>query len=116
MLDAATRARLNEEARATSAGTVVIDSERAAELDSIGRAGGIQSAPAEYLDRDDQITDLFCDTSGFGRPGEPALTQDQLERRLKELVREHGAIEIGITEFGQFQAHVGVWPISAEGG
>jgi hypothetical protein len=47
-------------------------------------------------DRDD----LFCDSSGFGGPGEPALTQDQLFKALKI------GFGYGVTESGQFQCYV----------
>jgi len=52
---------------------------------------------------------LFCDSSGWGAPGEPALTADQLRERLHELVQEHGVIYVAIEEMGQFQLHLAVW-------
>jgi hypothetical protein len=44
--------------------------------------------------------DLFCDHSGFGGPGEPALTQDQLIAALKI------GFGYGVVESGQFQSYV----------
>jgi hypothetical protein len=49
------------------------------------------------------------DISGFGSPGEPALTLGQLRQRLTELVREHGAIRAALEEQGQFQGYLAVW-------
>lgn len=57
----------------------------------------------------ERIDTLFCDSSGFGQPGEPALSVDQLKSKLKELVKEHGAIYAAIEEVGQFQLHLAIW-------
>ena len=50
-----------------------------------------------------EVDSLFCDSSGFGAPGEPALTYAQLIAKL----------EVGkgyaITQVGQFQVYVGVF-------
>ena len=55
--------------------------------------------------------DLMCDSSGFGSPGELALTANQLKAKIKELIGEHEEETIGfaITEVGQFQVYVGVF-------
>jgi hypothetical protein len=61
-------------------------------------------------DRDHERLDtLFVDTSGFGQPGEPALTMGQLGGRLRELTTEHGPVLLATVEQGQFQAHLAVW-------
>ena len=57
----------------------------------------------------ERVDTLFCDSSGYGAPGEPALTIDQLMARLGELIDEHGAIRVAIEEEGQFQLYLGVW-------
>lgn len=48
-----------------------------------------------------QVNEYFCDSSGFGAPGEPALTREQFL----------GKITVGrayaIVEAGQFQVYVG---------
>ena len=48
-----------------------------------------------------KVEDYFVDSSGFGRPGEPALT---IEQFVKRLTVGHG---YAITEAGQFQLYVG---------
>ena len=57
----------------------------------------------------ERVDSLFCDSSGFGGPGEPALTIDQLKRKLTELIDEHGEIFVGIESTGQFQLDLAVW-------
>lgn len=52
------------------------------------------------------VDPFFVDTSGFGREGEPALTQRQFALKLAELPEGDG---VGLTEAGQFQAHVAVY-------
>lgn len=54
------------------------------------------------------LANLFCDTSGFGSPDEPALTIPQLIARLAQLVAD-GPIMIAQSEQGQFQGSVRVW-------
>jgi len=56
-----------------------------------------------------RIDTLFVDISGFGAPGEPALTINQLRRQLIEFVGEHGGIYAALEEQGQFQGHLAVW-------
>lgn len=55
------------------------------------------------------MSPLFCDSSGFGSPGEPALTQDQLKVRLKELFWVNPEYGYGVVSVGQFQVHLGVF-------
>lgn len=57
----------------------------------------------------DKITELFVDSSGFGEPGEPALTASQFINELKDLYDEHGAIACAITMVGQFQVYITVY-------
>lgn len=55
-----------------------------------------------------QLVDaIFCDSSGVGEEGEPALTRSQLWRRLEQdLDRGYG---YAIIEEGEFQVYVGVF-------
>lgn len=57
----------------------------------------------------EELEVLFCDTSGWGAPNEPALTLAQFEAKVRALVEEHGPIMLGVGETGQFQAYVHVW-------
>ncbi|HIB00827.1 MAG TPA: hypothetical protein EYO31_02795 [Phycisphaerales bacterium] len=57
----------------------------------------------------ERVDTLFCDSSGFGAPGEPALTIDQLMAKLGDLIEEHGEIRVAIESEGQFQIYLGVW-------
>ncbi len=56
-----------------------------------------------------RIETLFCDSSGFGQDGEPALSINQLKRKLKEMIRNHGPIRVAVIESGQFQIYLDVW-------
>ncbi len=50
---------------------------------------------------------IFCDSSGIGEEGEPALTRSQLWRRLEQdLDKGYGYAIIGV---GEFQVYVGVF-------
>lgn len=62
----------------------------------------------------ERIDTLFCDISGFGSPGELALTINQMKDRLKEMIGEHGPIAIALEEQGQFQGYLAVWREGAE--
>ncbi|KKN98537.1 hypothetical protein LCGC14_0146480 [marine sediment metagenome] len=120
MYDLATIKRINEEARATAikngTGCVVFDTVEEASYEAFRKGTkNIDHAPEEYLDREDDLIDtLFVDHSGFGKPSEPALTQEQLFNRLQAIIEEHGPIEVGITEMNQFQLYVGVWPFKGD--
>ena len=48
----------------------------------------------------------FVDTSGWGDPGEPALTHEQFAKALAKLPEGVG---IGLIEAGQFQAYVATY-------
>jgi hypothetical protein len=56
-----------------------------------------------------RVATLFCDTSGFGAPGEPALTHGQLRAKIDELLVQYGNLLVAIEEAGQFQAYIAVW-------
>ncbi len=49
----------------------------------------------------EKVEDYFVDSSGFGQPGEPALTIEQFLPRLK-MGRGYA-----VTEAGQFQLYIG---------
>lgn len=53
------------------------------------------------------IEEVFADSSGFGQDDEPALSVNKFERRVQELVREHGSLTAKITGQGMFQVYVG---------
>lgn len=56
------------------------------------------------------IKNLFVDSSGWGRENEPALTANQFERELKELISaNNGVVYTTITDAGMFQVYVGVF-------
>jgi hypothetical protein len=55
------------------------------------------------------IKELFVDSSGFGGPEEPALTQNQFTSELTDLLKEHGSLYATITNSGQFQVYVGLF-------
>lgn len=57
----------------------------------------------------ERITTLFCDASGFGEEGDPALTVTQTRDRLLELIAKHGAIRGAVEEAGQFQVRLAIW-------
>ena len=50
-----------------------------------------------------KIDEFFVDSSGFGQPGEPALTIKEFLSKVK------AGLAYGITEYGQFQLFVGVF-------
>jgi hypothetical protein len=62
---------------------------------------------------------VFVDKSGWGEPGERALTKDQLAELLGRLARRAAelgnTLGIGITEEGQFQIHLGLYLKKGEG-
>jgi hypothetical protein len=55
------------------------------------------------------IEELFVDSSGFGSPDELALTREQFEKKLLELLDQHGQLNATITGVGQFQVYVGLF-------
>lgn len=55
----------------------------------------------------EEVATLFCDSSGFGREGEPALTRQQAEIRVREILSSNtGQLYVGVTGIGQFQVYV----------
>lgn len=61
------------------------------------------------LDKFEHVETLFCDSSGFGQPGEPALTRAQTIARVSELIEEHGDLVSAITDMGQFQVYLSLY-------
>lgn len=58
----------------------------------------------------EEIETLFCDSSGFGSPTEPALTKTQAHAKAQELIDSHSEpLFIAITGIGQFQVYVTVY-------
>lgn len=55
------------------------------------------------------IEELFTDSSGFGHDDEPALSVNQFESRVQELLQEHGKLTAKITNVGMFQVYVGLF-------
>lgn len=53
----------------------------------------------------------FVDSSGFGTPGEPALTGDEFRAIVRASIRQHAAdhelVGWAVIEAGQFQVRVG---------
>ena len=56
-----------------------------------------------------KIEDLFCDKSGWGAPGELALTIRQFQDKILEHHRAGKIYGYGMIEEGQFQCVVGVF-------
>lgn len=56
-----------------------------------------------------KIENLFCDKSGWGAPGELALTIRQLQDKMLEYHRAGKTYGYGMIEEGQFQCYVGVF-------
>jgi hypothetical protein len=50
-----------------------------------------------------KVEELFVDSSGFGAPDEPAMTQEQFLKAVKP------GLGYAITEAGEFQVYVGVY-------
>ena len=51
----------------------------------------------------------FVDSSGFGRPNEPALTIDAFVAELRAYVAEHPSHGFALIGVGQFQVYVGAF-------
>lgn len=52
---------------------------------------------------------LFCDTTGFGKSSEPALTTAELKRELRKLYDQNPNYGYAVIEIGQFQLYLGVF-------
>jgi hypothetical protein len=101
-----------EAAREKGAEPLLLAADEYVGLSTVSNAGGFPNLGDYANEVDDEhkrIATLFCDSSGFGLPSEPALTQEQLVRKVKELLDEHDELLFGIVEVGQFQLHLGVW-------
>ena len=58
----------------------------------------------------EEVKDFFVDHSGFGGPGEPALTAEEFSKQLLAMVQESEVtLFAAITEIGQFQLYVTVY-------
>lgn len=55
------------------------------------------------------VENLFVDSSGFGQDDEPALTKDQMKKRLSELLTEYGTLTAKLTGVGMFQVNIGLY-------
>lgn len=53
-----------------------------------------------------EVETLFCDSSGFGSPGERALTKDQCVAHVAKLLTKRKPLYAGLTGVGQFQVYV----------
>ena len=77
-----------------------IDAAREGNMDALGTIPFIGS----YVPTGWKLVDtLFVDTSGFGEPGELALTQEQFTYKLR------ADFGYAVIEQGQFQAYIGVF-------
>lgn len=61
-----------------------------------------------------EIDELFVDSSGLGADDEPALTINQLNKRLVNLYNDHGEFAAAITGAGQFQIYITIYKRSTE--
>lgn len=77
-------------------------------LDKVFRADTCSTETMQLLGYE-LVEELFADSSGFGRDDEPALSVNQFERRIAELVAEHGTLTAKITNAGMFQVYVGLF-------
>lgn len=77
-------------------------------LDNVFRAKACSIETME-LKGYELIEELFADSSGFGQDSEPALSVNQFERRIGQLVNEHGTLTAKITNHGMFQVYVGLF-------
>lgn len=55
------------------------------------------------------VEELFCDSSGFGLDNEPALTKEQLIKKVTRLLQEHTSLHAFITSMGYFQVYLGLY-------
>ena len=63
-----------------------------------------------------EIETLFCDSSGFGSANEPALTKEQAEQAVLDLIDQYPGETLysAITGIGQFQVYVSIYRIDNE--
>jgi hypothetical protein len=80
------------------------------DVDHLGEHGYRIPSIGAYVPAGWTLVDTwFCDSSGFGRPGELALTQDQLKARIRDKIRENKRFGYAVIQEGQFQVHLGVF-------
>jgi hypothetical protein len=61
-------------------------------------------------DEYEEVKQFFVDSSGFGQPGEPALTFAQFMNAARSLIESRSApTYFAITEAGQFQVYIGAY-------
>jgi hypothetical protein len=53
------------------------------------------------------VEEMFVDSSGFGAENEPALTVNQFDKKVKELIEKEGELQAKMTNCGQFQVYIG---------
>ncbi len=81
-----------------------------ADLERLGTAGKKLPFIGTYVPKGwKRVDELFVDSSGFGSPGEPALTQDAFKARVRAQLAEETTYGYAVTEAGQFQCYVGVF-------
>lgn len=68
--------------------------------------------PKGWVKRED--AEWFCDSSGFGAPGEPALTIEQFKAALREHITQYPGDGYAIVEVGQFQCYVAVFRLTGK--
>jgi hypothetical protein len=71
-------------------------------------------APEHLAEGFEELAEYFVDSSGFGSPGELALTQGQFLEQAEALIAEHGGAYFCITSAGQFQVYVGAYRRTSE--
>jgi hypothetical protein len=105
-------AEAGAKARELNIQPLVLTTEEYAGLDTVVAKGGFPNL-GDFADDVDgtfeRLDTLFCDSSGFGSPSDPALNHEQLERTVGELLDIHEELLFGIVEVGQFQLHLGIW-------
>jgi hypothetical protein len=55
------------------------------------------------------LDDLFVDSSGWGSPGEPALTLDAFKEKLAGYAKTGDTYGFGVSQAGQFQVYVSIY-------
>lgn len=70
---------------------------------------GMEFASEDY----EEVETLFCDSTGFGRSTERAMTKEQAEARAEDLIEQYGELYAGLTGIGQFQVYVTLYKKTA---
>jgi hypothetical protein len=80
------------------------------DIDNLGKPGYVIPNLGDHCPAGWKLLETwFCDHSGFGGEGEPALTLGQLKSKMKGCIRDGKSYGYGIVECGQFQLHLGVY-------